>query len=308
MPVLLGVDAGGTSTRALACDEAGAVLGRSQAGGANLRSSLGEPEANLRAAIAGCLQGRAPDAVCVGLAGVQARRDEAVALVERACATAGVTARPMVVTDLEIAFRSVSSSPRGRLLLAGTGAIAAAFDDWQPVARRDGLGWLLGDTGSGVWLGRRVLRAVAADLDGAVPTAMTPAVLAHLGVTAGDVGDAGDAGLGGAERVDPQRLVAATDGLPPAAWAQLAPVALAWAGRDEVATALVEGCGRGLLATLRALPGARADPVVLAGGLLAAGPLRARIESAVRVGGFAAEPVRGATRAAAAAVGIDLPV
>lgn len=293
MPVLLGVDAGGTSTRALACDEAGAVLGRSQAGGANLRSSLGEPEANLRAVIAGCLQGRAPDAVCVGLAGVQARRDEAVALVERACAAAGVTARPMVVTDLEIAFRSVSSSPRGRLLLAGTGAIAAAFDDWQPVARRDGLGWLLGDTGSGVWLGRRVLRAVAADLDGGVPTAMTPAVLAHLGI---------------AGATDPQRLVAATDGLPPAAWAQLAPVALAWAGRDEVATALVEGCGRGLLATLRALPGARADPVVLAGGLLAAGPLRARIESAVRVGGFAAEPVRGATRAAAAAVGIDLPV
>lgn len=292
MPVLLGVDAGGTSTRALACDEAGAVLGRSQAGGANLRSSLGEPEANLRAAIAGCLQGRAPDAVCVGLAGVQARRDEAVALVERACAAAGVTAHPMVVTDLEIAFRSVSSSPRGRLLLAGTGAIAAGFDDWQPVARRDGLGWLLGDTGSGVWLGRRVLRAVAADLDGGVPTAMTPAVLAHLGI---------------AGATDPQRLVAATDGLPPAAWAQLAPVALAWAGRDEVATALVEGCGRGLLATLRALPGARADPVVLAGGLLAAGPLRARIESAVRVGGFAAEPVRGATRAAAAAVGIDLP-
>lgn len=292
MPVLLGVDAGGTSTRALACDESGAVLGRSQAGGANLRSSLGEPEANLRAAIAGCLRGRAPDAVCVGLAGVQARRDEAVALVERACAAAGVTAHPMVVTDLEIAFRSVSSSPRGRLLLAGTGAIAAGFDDWQPVARRDGLGWLLGDTGSGVWLGRRVLRAVAADLDGGVPTAMTPAVLAHLGI---------------AGATDPQRLVAATDGLPPAAWAQLAPVALAWAGRDEVATALVEGCGRGLLATLRALPGARADPVVLAGGLLAAGPLRARIESAVRVGGFAAEPVRGATRAAAAAVGIDLP-
>lgn len=293
MPVLLGVDAGGTSTRALACDETGAVLGRSQAGGANLRSSLGEPEANLRAAIAGCLRGRVPDAVCVGLAGVQARRDEAVALVERACAAAGVTTRPVVVTDLEIAFRSVSPSPRGRLLLAGTGAIAAAFDDWEPVARRDGLGWLLGDTGSGVWLGRRVLRAVAADLDGGVPTAMTPAVLAHLGI---------------AGATDPQRLVAATDGLPPAAWAQLAPVALAWAGRDEVATALVEGCGRGLLATLRALPGARADPVVLAGGLLAAGPLRARIESAVRVGGFAAEPVRGATRAAAAAVGIDLPV
>lgn len=295
MPVLLGVDAGGTSTRALACDETGAVLGRSQAGGANLRSSLGEPEANLRAAIAGCLRGRVPDAVCVGLAGVQARRDEAVALVERACAAAGVTTRPVVVTDLEIAFRSVSPSPRGRLLLAGTGAIAAAFDDWEPVARRDGLGWLLGDTGSGVWLGRRVLRAVAADLDGGVPTAMTPAVLAHLGI---------------AGATDPQRLVAATDGLAPAAWAQLAPVALAWTGRDDVATALVAECGRALLATLHALPAAPADgrPVVLAGGLLAAGPLRAQVESAVRVSGFAAEPVRGATRAAAAVVGIDLPV
>src|SRR5699024_420991 len=39
------------------------------------------------------------------------------------------------------------------------------FRGREGVARRDGMGWLLGDIGSAVWLGRRTLQAVAADLD-----------------------------------------------------------------------------------------------------------------------------------------------
>ena len=43
---------------------------------------------------------------------------------------------------------------------------------------RDGLGWLLGDDGSGFWIGHRVARAVAAELDGRGPsTSLTGRVL-----------------------------------------------------------------------------------------------------------------------------------
>src|ERR1039457_6734945 len=45
-------------------------------------------------------------------------------------------------------------------------------------------GWFLGGDGSGVWLGREVLRAVLADLDGLGPaTKLTARVATELGVS-----------------------------------------------------------------------------------------------------------------------------
>ncbi|MGO3211296.1 MAG: hypothetical protein ACTIJK_16045, partial [Brachybacterium sp.] len=54
-------------------------------------------------------------------------------------------------------------------MVGGSGAVAVRFQDREAVARRDGMGWLLGDIGSAVWLGRRTLEAVAADIDGRGP-------------------------------------------------------------------------------------------------------------------------------------------
>src|SRR5690606_32162851 len=47
----------------------------------------------------------------------------------------------------------------------------------------DAAGWLLGDLGSGYWLGHRAAMAVAAELDGrGERTALTPAVLDALAI------------------------------------------------------------------------------------------------------------------------------
>ena len=170
--VVLGVDAGGTSTRAWACTSSGRVVGRGRAGGANVRSAVGDPAANIAAAVREALANveSAPVAVCVGIAGTAARREEVEALVRRGLADAGVDSvavadadahvgsvadadvgavPQLVLSDLDIAYRAVAPCPTGRLLLAGTGAVAASFVDWRLVDRRDGLGWLLGDAGSG---------------------------------------------------------------------------------------------------------------------------------------------------------------
>lgn len=306
---LVGVDAGGTSTRAIACDETGQVLGRGRAAGANIRSAVGDPAANLAAAVRDCLaeaaltraegQGAAalvevrPDAVCVGIAGTEARREEVAALVARATRAAGVEVAPIVVPDLEIAYRAVAETPDGLLLLAGTGAIAARFEGWRVRARRDGLGWLLGDSGSGVWIGRRVLRAVAAGLDGGVPTAMTGPVLAAFDLPC-------DAGA--------QDLVRVTDGVPPAAWGRAAPIALACAAQDQIAAGIVRDAARGLLHTLAGVApaGSGRRDVVLAGGLLGRGSLRAAIERDIDVVGHAEHPVVGAVVAAAHSLGAPL--
>ncbi|GAB96385.1 N-acetylglucosamine kinase-like BadF-type ATPase [Kineosphaera limosa] len=312
--VLLGVDAGGTSTRARVCTPSGATLGHGRAGGANLRSAVGDPAANITVAVCAALAAadRRPDAVCVGIAGTEGRQAEVEAIVARALADSGVDlAVPRVVlSDLDIAFRAVSPEPTGSLLLAGTGAVAAGFVDWTLRNRRDGLGWLLGDSGSGVWIGRRVLRAVAAHLDGGPATSMTAPVLTLLDVQPVTSAAARDGDSPAAEPVvDAHDLLRMTDGLPPAAWGRCAPIALTHAADDEQAARIVDEAAAALLTSLAGLADeGAAGPVVLAGGLLASGALRDRIELAVDVAGHAAEPVVGACRIAAASLGLPLPL
>src|SRR5207245_10207658 len=53
----------------------------------------------------------------------------------------------------------------GALVLAGTGSIVVAHDGRGRWTRAGGLGPLVGDEGSGVWLGREWLRTLAAGGD-----------------------------------------------------------------------------------------------------------------------------------------------
>ena len=62
--------------------------------------------------------------------------------------------------------------------------MSAVVDNGKFTATAGGWGWFLGDDGSGVWLGREVLRAVLADLDGLGPaTMLTARVATELGVS-----------------------------------------------------------------------------------------------------------------------------
>ena len=73
------------------------------------------------------------------------------------------TTRPLFLTRRSA---SGTSAPRGAVLIAGTGTIAAWIADGEVTHRIDGHGWLVGDDGSGFWLGRQAVRAVLAELDG----------------------------------------------------------------------------------------------------------------------------------------------
>ncbi len=80
--------------------------------------------------------------------------------------TLGLTGEVMIESDLLAAFYSGTCHDDGVALIAGTGAVGARVSNSQLAAVADGTGWLLGDNGSGFWLGREVARAVAAALDG----------------------------------------------------------------------------------------------------------------------------------------------
>lgn len=286
---LLGIDLGGSSVRAVVADEAGTLLGNGRAAGGNIRSSIGLPEDNVCSAVLAA-GARDIDAVAVGAAGAgAARRDEVVDVITRGLRNAGLDVEPVVVPDLDIAFRACSPSPDGRLLLSGTGAVAARYEDWRMVARCDGMGWLLGDEGSGCWVGRAVLQAVAADLDSRGPaTSLTDAVCEYYRIPAD-----------GDRR---QALIRATDGTRAAEWARVAPLASEHAD-DPVAAAILDAAAAKLLGSLAAVG---EGPVVFAGGMLAGPALRSRVEATTGPCPHAAFPVVGAVALAAESAGVEL--
>lgn len=265
--LVVGADVGGTSTKVAVADRDGALLGYAVAPGGNIRSSPGSLAEHLRQALALAVPPELRDDVVGGVLGIAgagpARADEVSRIARHAWRDAGLglVAEPTVGTDLDIAFAAGSDRPDGLLLLAGTGAVACWFTAGRVVDRCDGMGWILGDEGSAVWIGTAALRAVAAHLDGRGPaTALTSLVLADLAHDRPhDVRD------------DPrQELIAAVDDRSPSWFGEFArTTALAADDGDEVASRIVAGAADALVRTAnRVAQGRDLSEVILAGSVL----------------------------------------
>lgn len=168
---VIGVDAGGTSTRALATGPDGVILGRGRSGGANPNSHPPQDAvANLAEAINQALTGLNASrtrACVVGMAGASKLNNPAVAeLFEQTWDGLRLGCPVQVVSDAEAAFASATTAPDGTALIAGTGSIAARIRKRKRVSVVGGYGWLLGDEGSAFWLGREAVRATLDALTG----------------------------------------------------------------------------------------------------------------------------------------------
>jgi N-acetylglucosamine kinase-like BadF-type ATPase len=126
--------------------------------------------------------GTAPAAICLGIAGVDRASDEAV--VRGIMSRIGQKARILVVNDALIALQAGVGDEPGIVIVSGTGSIAYGRNQRGDAARAGGWGYVLGDEGSGYWIGRLALRAVVRHADGrGRTTSLTPRLLDHFGVT-----------------------------------------------------------------------------------------------------------------------------
>ncbi|MCH7232185.1 hypothetical protein L0U85_15160 [Glycomyces sp. L485] len=170
----VGIDAGGTSSRAILIDETGAVLGTGAAGpsnpvGGDRETALSNMALALRRALGG-IDPREIAAVCAGTAGVLSVTDEVRELAAELRGRFGTDCEVELVSDAVIAFAAGSASPDGTVVVSGTGAVAFGIRDHMVPARRaDGYGWLLGDAGSGFWIGREAVVAALRHIDGSGP-------------------------------------------------------------------------------------------------------------------------------------------
>jgi glucosamine kinase len=163
----VGVDGGGTSTRAVVADASGQVLGRGEAGASALNQGVGQAwrhiaEAIERAGVPG-LQLR-DCALGLGLSGtgVPAQSQAFVA------ADPGV-ARFALITDGLAGLLGAHGGRPGALLISGTGSVAEALlaDGTRRMA--GGWGWQIGDEGSGAWLGQQAMKIAQAAFDDRAP-------------------------------------------------------------------------------------------------------------------------------------------
>src|SRR5262245_6071301 len=129
---VLGVDAGGTASRAVLVDRSGVVLRRATAGPAN-PSFLGTDGARSIGSALGSVLGPVDPAevvACVvGVAGVSALADPAVAAAFSATwSCLGLAGKVTVVPDAVTALAAGGVGPAGAVLISGTGAVAALVD------------------------------------------------------------------------------------------------------------------------------------------------------------------------------------
>src|SRR5437764_9647474 len=182
---VLGIDAGGTKTVCLLADERGTILSEARGPGANLHAA-GElaVEKVLHEVMEGAIGDRAvvPAAICLGIAGVD-REDEAQ-VVRAMMRRIGYKSRVLVVNDALIALVAGACDDPAIVLIAGTGSIAYGRNGSGEAARAGGWGHMIGDEGSGYWIGREALAAVMRGADGRGPeTALATEILAHFNVS-----------------------------------------------------------------------------------------------------------------------------
>jgi N-acetylmuramic acid 6-phosphate etherase len=163
-PVLLGIEAGGTRTVALA---AGAVTVRREFGPANLRL-MDDPqlERHFRAIASAMPQ---PAGIAIGMAGARTEADRS--RIRRAAAKAWPRVPCYATNDLETALAADTSNSQPEpavtmLVLSGTGSCCyGRTADGRKSAKVGGWGQILGDKGSGFEIGLRALKAVVYYLD-----------------------------------------------------------------------------------------------------------------------------------------------
>jgi N-acetylglucosamine kinase-like BadF-type ATPase len=188
--LVVGVDGGGTRTRA-AILAGGRVVGEGTAGPSNpLRVGIANGAAAIRDAIdkacAAALIHRGDlTAAGIGLAGVR-RKDIRTRMREVLIETLGIK-NIELMTDGDIALYGATDGAPGIVVISGTGSICSGVNRQGKHVFAGGWGPVAGDEGSGSWIARRALQAVAHASDGRGPeTALTATACEYFQVATPD--------------------------------------------------------------------------------------------------------------------------
>jgi N-acetylglucosamine kinase-like BadF-type ATPase len=295
---VLAVDSGGSGLRVVVATGQGSVLGQRESAGPVRTGERGIDAGHFMERLVPLVRVLLADsgvselrAAAVGAAGLASLGDDLRAGLPAALrAEFGVPAVALAA-DAVTAYTGALGTRPGAVIAGGTGLIAVGTDlrRWR---RADGWGHLLGDCGSGAWIGRAGLEAALRAHDG------RPGGSAELLARAEEL-------FGPASGI-PGRLYPRTDR--PAVLASFAPQVGACAGSDAVAADILRAAARHMAESAAAVCPAEGEPhVAVTGGLFNLGapllvPLEEELTRALpnaRRVAAAGDPLSGALRIAA---------
>ncbi|WP_369744764.1 N-acetylglucosamine kinase [Paenarthrobacter sp. AMU7] len=248
---VIGLDIGGTKTRGVRFQN-GAPVRDESAGSSNVQNVSREQAAANLAELFGKIGGGEIDEVYAGAGGIDTEED-AQALADL-IAPHAPGAHITVVHDSRLLLAAGGASA-GVAVIAGTGSAAWGKNDAGEEARAGGWGYLLGDEGSGYWLGREAVRHSLRRMNqGLEPDALSRALLDSCGVD------------------EPGKLIAMFHSPDTGRryWAQQAKLVVEAADAgDDISQAMVEQAGRDLadLARQAVRQLGMDGPVILGSGL-----------------------------------------
>lgn len=264
---LLAIDVGGSTSRASLVDMTGRCLGQGRNRGGNAASNTPDQAASAMIAAAEAAvadAGAGPYTIAVALIAMAGPRVQAVQdRLDAALRALGLTGPVIFAPDLGAMFSSVTAAADGYCIVAGTGSGAIRLRGGEIEAVVDAAGWLVGDLGSGYWLGHQAGIAVTAALEGrGEPTSLTPAILGALDIEWPD-----DEQVAEGRSRPMRRLIDAIYKMRPIELARFAPLVIAHRN-DPVAARLLAQAEAYLLADFKKvfdpqMPG----PVALGGGV-----------------------------------------
>lgn len=226
-------DIGGTAAKLALATSTGEIVAQASGPGANVHSAGGLTAftAAVTAPLADLLatSGVSPQQVALSYFAVSGAGEARIAIIRESLQSilkkCAITTKAIVTNDIVAAFMAnTAQRDTGILALSGTGALTAVIKNRRIVQRFDGLGWVLGDIGSGLWFGHQALLACASDLDSTgEQTYLTDLVTEKIHIARAS-----------------QALIAAVSDQPAAYWAQFAPLVFtAFAAGDKQAARIV---------------------------------------------------------------------
>ncbi len=159
---IAGIDAGGTSTKCVIVDQSGKCMIRAEAGPANpqlvgFKQAVESVKESLNRACTGIGLDRV-DILGIGIAGVG--RSEDIKLTRDHLDSFFLAEEVYLSNDGLISLYRALAGENGIVVTAGTGSIVYGLSEMGNLERAGGWGPLLGDEGSGFYLGLEAIKAV----------------------------------------------------------------------------------------------------------------------------------------------------
>ncbi len=248
---LVGVDGGGTGTRALLARPDGTILAHGEAGPSALGQGVPGAWLQVQDAISAAFVGAdltlpawSRIALAAGLSGVHT-----MALCDAFRAELPPFGKILLETDGYTMLIGAHGGQPGVMVAAGTGSVGEVLRSDASHAVAGGWGFPVGDEGSGAWLGLQAVRLAQAAMDGRAPAgALARRTWGHCGQTRQD-------------------LAAWCATSAQFSYAQVAPLVFECEASDPVAANLLQQAAQHLESIADALDPTRALPVAICGSI-----------------------------------------